>query len=82
MMLAIHRFWRHTGKGPKYFSDSCHKVCWSCDDIEAWVNEQYNRDNRPYIRRHNSSRWNEPVPACELITGGRARTEIDLECTG
>jgi hypothetical protein len=52
------------------------------EDIEAWIDEQYNPDNRPHIPRHNSSRRNEPIPPCELITGNRARTGTDLKGTG
>jgi predicted DNA-binding transcriptional regulator AlpA len=41
------RFWRHTGKGPKYFKLGGKKVFYRQEDVDAWIDEQYRKLNKP-----------------------------------
>jgi predicted DNA-binding transcriptional regulator AlpA len=40
MKPATLRYWRHVGKGPKFFKMGEHKVMYRQEDVEAWVMEQ------------------------------------------
>jgi predicted DNA-binding transcriptional regulator AlpA len=46
---ATIRYWRHMGKGPRSFSMGGRKVFYRLEDVEAWVEEQY---EAPQPRRH------------------------------
>jgi predicted DNA-binding transcriptional regulator AlpA len=35
------RYWRHMGKGPKYFKMGGRKVFYRQEDVETWLNQQY-----------------------------------------
>ena len=41
------RYWRHIGKGPKYFRMGGRKVFYRQEDIDAWLTEQYKDVNLP-----------------------------------
>jgi predicted DNA-binding transcriptional regulator AlpA len=46
------RFWRHMGKGPKYFKLGGKKVFYRQEDVDAWMaeqyeNSQYENSNKP-----------------------------------
>ena len=40
------RFWRHMGKGPKYFKIGGRKVYYRQEDVDAWLEQQYQDSNR------------------------------------
>ena len=35
------RYWRHIGKGPKYFKMGGRKVFYRQEHIDEWLNQQY-----------------------------------------
>jgi predicted DNA-binding transcriptional regulator AlpA len=40
------RYWRHIGnQGPRSFRMGGRRVYYRREDVEAWVNEQYNAEN-------------------------------------
>jgi predicted DNA-binding transcriptional regulator AlpA len=41
------RYWRHIGKGPKYFKMGGRKVYYRQEDVDAWLEEQYGNVSRP-----------------------------------
>jgi hypothetical protein len=45
MKAATLRFWRHKGVGPKYFKVGGHKVFYRMEDLEEYLNSQYQTYN-------------------------------------
>jgi predicted DNA-binding transcriptional regulator AlpA len=44
--VATLRYWRHIGKGgPKSFKIG-NRVAYKLEDVEQWIQEQYNADNQ------------------------------------
>jgi hypothetical protein len=41
MKPATVRYWRHFGKGPKFFKMGEHKVLYRREDVEAWIAAQH-----------------------------------------
>jgi predicted DNA-binding transcriptional regulator AlpA len=41
MTPATIRFWRHVGKGPKFFKMGGRKCFYRQEDVDAWLAEQY-----------------------------------------
>jgi predicted DNA-binding transcriptional regulator AlpA len=42
----ILRYWRHIGKGPKSFKMGGKKVFYRQEDVDAWLEEQYQASNK------------------------------------
>jgi predicted DNA-binding transcriptional regulator AlpA len=40
------RYWRHMGKGPRYFKMGGRKVYYRQEDVDAWLKVQYEASNR------------------------------------
>lgn len=40
--VATLRYWRHIGAGPKSFKLGPRRVMYRRDDVEQWLEEQYN----------------------------------------
>lgn len=41
------RYWRHIGKGPKSFKIGGKKVYYRQEDVDAWLEQQYQESNKP-----------------------------------
>jgi predicted DNA-binding transcriptional regulator AlpA len=41
------RYWRHRGKGPRYFKLGGKKVFYRQEDVDAWLDEQYRNSDNP-----------------------------------
>lgn len=45
------RFWRHKDTGPKSFKIG-RRVMYRAEDVQAWVTEQYETNQRTIVKEH------------------------------